>query len=69
MQITRPIVLVLFIATLAAVSFGAIPSTRAETPEDLNKNADQALQILTSTNPFAADLSKKAKAVLFSQTS
>lgn len=64
MQIKRPMFLVLFIGTLAAVSFGAIPSTRAETPEDLNKNADQALHMLTSTNPFAADLSKKAKAVL-----
>ena len=64
MQITRPMFLALFIGTLAAVSFGAIPSTRAETPEDLNKSADQALHMLTSTNPFAADLAKKAKAVL-----
>lgn len=64
MQITRPMFLALFIGTLAAVSFGAIPSTRAETPEDLNKAADQALHMLTSTNPLAADLSKKAKAVL-----
>ena len=64
MQIKRPVFLMLFIGTLAAVSFGTIPSPRAATPEDLNKDADQALQILTSTNPFAADLSKKARAVL-----
>ena len=64
MQITRPLFLVLLIGTLAAVSFGAIPSTRAATPEDLNTDADQALHKLTSTNPFAADLAKKAKAVL-----
>jgi lipid-binding SYLF domain-containing protein len=64
MQIKRPMFLVLLIGTLAAVSLGAIPSTRAATPEDLNKDADQALHRLTSTNPLAADLSKKAKAVL-----
>ena len=64
MQITRPIFLALCIGTLAAVSLGAIPSARAETPEDLNLKADQALHILTSTNPFAADLSKKARGVL-----
>jgi len=64
MQLKRPRFLVLLIGTLVAVSFGAIPSTRAATPEDLNKDADQALHRLTSTNPFAADLSKKAKAVL-----
>jgi len=64
MQIKRPMLLVLLIGTLAAVSFGAIPSTRAATPEDLNQDADQALQRLTSTNPFAAVLAKKAKAVL-----
>ena len=64
MQIKRPRFWVLLIGTLAAMSLGAIPSTRAETPEDLNTNADQALHTLTSTNPLAADLSKKAKAVL-----
>jgi lipid-binding SYLF domain-containing protein len=64
MPIQRPMVVVLFIATLAAVSFGAIPSTHAATPEDLNQDADQALHRLTSTNPFAAALAKKAKAVL-----
>jgi len=64
MQIKRPRFWVLLIGTLAAMSLGAIPSPRAATPEDLNKDADQALHRLTSTNPFAADLSKKAKAVL-----
>jgi lipid-binding SYLF domain-containing protein len=64
MQLQRPMVVVLLIGTLTAVSFGAIHSTRAATPEDLNQEADQALHKLTSTNPFAADLAKKAKAVL-----
>jgi lipid-binding SYLF domain-containing protein len=40
------------------------PKAFATTPEDLNKDAIQALNILTSTNPLAADLAKKAKAVL-----
>ena len=64
MPITRPMFVVLLVATLAAVSFSAIPSTRAATPEDLNTDADQALHKLTSTNPLAAELAKKAKAVL-----
>ena len=64
MQLKRPMLVVLLIGTLAAVSFGTIPSTRAATPEDLTQDADQALHKLTSTNPFAADLAKKAKAVL-----
>jgi len=64
MQIRRHRFLVLLIGTVAAMSFSAIPFTRAATPEDLNKDADQALHKLTSTNPFAADLSKKARAVL-----
>jgi len=64
MPITRPLFVVLLIGTLAAVSFGAIPSTHAATPEDLNQDADQALHKLTSTNPLAAELVKKAKAVL-----
>jgi len=64
MPITRPMFVVLLIGTLAAVSFGAIPSPRAATPEDLNQDADQALHKLTSKNPLAAELAKKAKAVL-----
>jgi hypothetical protein len=64
MQGKRPLFLVLLIGTLAAVSLGVIPSPRAATPEDLNQEADQALHRLTSTNPLAAALAKKAKAVL-----
>jgi lipid-binding SYLF domain-containing protein len=36
----------------------------ALTTEDLHTDADQALHRLTSTSPLAAELSKKAKAVL-----
>jgi lipid-binding SYLF domain-containing protein len=39
-------------------------SAFAATIEDLNIDADQALQKLTSTNPIAKDLSQKAKAIL-----
>lgn len=60
----RPIFLALLIGTLVAISCGAFNGARAATPEDLNKDASQALHRLTSTNPLAATLSKKAKAVL-----
>lgn len=36
----------------------------AATAEDLNKDAEQALQRLYKTNPFAEDVAKKAKAIL-----
>ncbi len=36
----------------------------AETPEDLNRESNHALQMLISTNPAAARISKEAKAVL-----
>jgi len=36
----------------------------AATTEDLNKDSTQALQMLTKSNPLAADVAKKAKAVL-----
>lgn len=49
----------------ATFSLGTISShANAATAEDLNKDADQALQTLYKTNPAAASVSKKAKAVL-----
>jgi len=60
MKKIRPVFLALIIGTLASISWGA----RAETPEDLNKESNRALQSLVSTNTVAANLSKKAKAVL-----
>jgi len=45
------------IATISSSAF-------AITPEDLNKDANQSLKMITSTNPLAMDISKKAKAVL-----
>ena len=54
----------LIAAAAAAFSLGAISSANAATAEDLNKDAAQALQTLYKTSPIAADISKKAKAVL-----
>ena len=55
---------ILFVAltftALATLSGGAL----AATPEDLNKDSNQALSMLVKENPIAADISKKAKAVL-----
>jgi lipid-binding SYLF domain-containing protein len=58
-----------FLATgvaLAAAAPVTIPvgSAVAATAEDLNRDADHALQNLYKTNVLAADISKKAKAVL-----
>lgn len=56
----------LAVATVAttAVFSGVQDRANAATAEDLNKDADQALQMLYKTNPLAASLSKKAKAIL-----
>ena len=48
----------------AIFSVAAVSNTHAATAEDLNKDANQALQILYKTNPVALDLSKRAKSIL-----
>lgn len=60
MKNSRLIILAFIFGALVSASLGA----RAETPEDLNKDSNQALQMLVSSNPVAANLSKQAKAVL-----
>ena len=54
-----------FLATLliGALTFISNESLAA-TPEDLNKDSNQALSMLVKANPVAADISKKAKAIL-----
>src|SRR5277367_6677519 len=65
MKNLRPLFLALIVGTLAAISSGAYaPANAATTKEELNTDADQALDTLIKTNPNAADLAKKAKAVL-----
>lgn len=61
----RRIFLALILVAAATFSIGATSSrANAATAEDLDKNAAQALQLLYKTNPIAAEISKKAKAVL-----
>jgi lipid-binding SYLF domain-containing protein len=64
MRHLRPVFLTLIIGALSILSCGAVNSARAATPDDLNRDADTALHMLVTTNPSAADLSKKATAVL-----
>ena len=64
MKNIRSIFLALIVATLASLCWGAFDGAYAATAEDLNKDSDQALHMLITTNPAAAKLSKQAKAVL-----
>jgi len=64
MKNLRPMLLSFLLATSALSSWGALSSANAATPEDLNKDSDTAVQMLEKTNPVAADLAAKAKAVL-----
>ena len=56
----RPFILSLVVGTLATLSSAAFSAT----PEDLHKDSNQALSMLVKANPIAADISKKAKAIL-----
>lgn len=53
-----------FLALIMGACVGFSAGAFAATAEDLNKDADQAMQILTKKNQLAADISHKAKAVL-----
>ena len=64
MNFLRKTLLTFVIATTLAISGGAFNSANAMTTEELNKDAEQGLRILTAANPLAADLAKKAKAIL-----
>ena len=48
------------VALTATLSVGMMSAAHAASAEDLNKDSMQALHHLTSTNPLAADLAKKA---------
>jgi len=63
---TRRIFLALLLAGATALPISVATSHRANaaTAEDLNKDADQALQTLYRTNPVAQQISKSARAVL-----
>jgi lipid-binding SYLF domain-containing protein len=54
----------LMLIVAALFMMGAVNQANAATAEDLSKDAAQALERLYKTNPLAASMSKKAKAVL-----
>jgi lipid-binding SYLF domain-containing protein len=60
MKNLRTFLLALTLTALATLSGDAF----AATPEDLNKDANQALAMLVKANPVAANISKQAKATL-----
>jgi lipid-binding SYLF domain-containing protein len=60
----RGILLATSLATAAMVSVGVFEYANAATAEDLDKDSDQALQMLYRTNSAAEAISKRAKAVL-----
>lgn len=54
----------LFLTVVIGSCFAMSGMANAKDANDLNKDANDGLRLLTSTNPLAADISKKAKAVL-----
>lgn len=60
MKYIRIVCLALAIGAVTMLSGGSF----AATPQDLQKDADQALHSLTSTHPLANDIAKRAKAIL-----
>ncbi len=65
MTTLQNIALALIIAAMPAFSFSAFASgSSASSAEELNHDAEQALQNLYKANPVAKDIAKHAKAVL-----
>lgn len=60
----RGVLLATSLALAAVASVGTLDRANAATKEDIDRDADHALQMLYRTNPVAEELSKKAKAVL-----
>ncbi|MFZ1989641.1 MAG: lipid-binding SYLF domain-containing protein [Alphaproteobacteria bacterium] len=60
----RSAFLALMLATSAIGSVAIVDHAHAATAEDLNRDSNQALQKLYKTDPSAAKLAKRAKAVL-----
>ena len=52
------------IVALVVGAIGLSGAAFAATPEDLHKDSNHALSILVEANPIAADISKRAKAIL-----
>lgn len=62
MSTTRRPLMALMLASIAAFSLAG--AANASSVADLNKDSTQAIQKLTKSNPTAAEVAKKAKAVL-----
>lgn len=60
----RHIFLLSSLAVATMLSTSVFDCASAATAEDLNRDAEQSLQMLYKSNAIAADLSKKARAVL-----
>ncbi len=60
----RGVFLAISVAMAAVAPMSVIDRANAATAQDLNAEADHALQLLYQTNPVALDISKKAKGVL-----
>jgi len=56
--------LAIILATVSLASASLLNNARAATAEDLDKDSQQALQILYKAHPFAQTISRNAKAVL-----
>ena len=64
MQKLRSTFLVLIMGAFTLISSGAFINASAKTPTDLNKDSNEALNMLIKSNPTAATVAKQAKAVL-----
>lgn len=64
MATTRRSLMAFLVAFAALVSFGTLESAKAATAEDLNTEAQHALDKLYKTNSVAKDISEKAEAIL-----
>ena len=68
MRLLRPMLLALMLSTTAVGTLILPNLSQAATAEDLSANSRQALQTLYDTNPAAAAISKKARAILIFPT-
>lgn len=64
MRHVRRFILAGALAVAAFASTGVVDAAHAASAEDLRRDAGQALQLLTSTNPTAASIAKQSRAVL-----
>ena len=61
---TKHLLRATFFAVAAVFALGASGAAQAATAEDLNRDADQALQTLYNTNAKAKEISRHARAIL-----